>query len=114
MHFLSENRGGERYARFNPAAFTTHAAGSWGNLKHNAVGGPGRDDWNLALRKSFNFADRENFEFSAEAFNVWNHTQFRADTQAGGYGQNLSGSNFGVITQAYDPRVLQLGAKLSF
>ena len=99
---------------FDPNAFATPTPGTWGDLKHNAVRGPGRDDWNLALRKNFNFADRANFEFSAEAFNVWNHTQFRADTQAGGYGQNLSGSNFGVITQAYDPRVLQLGGKLSF
>ena len=99
---------------FNPSAFKAPTPGAWGNLKHNAVRGPGRDDWNLALHKNFNFAEKANFEFRAEAFNVWNHTQFRADTQAGGYGQNLSGSNFGVITQAYDPRVLQLGGKISF
>ena len=99
---------------FDPAAFSTPTPGTWGNLKHSAVRGPGRDSWNMAIRKNFNFAEKANFEFRAEAFNLWNHTQFRADQQAGGYGQNLSGSNFGVITQAYDPRVLQLGGKISF
>ncbi|HKR26369.1 MAG TPA: carboxypeptidase regulatory-like domain-containing protein [Acidobacteriaceae bacterium] len=99
---------------FDPSAFKAPTPGAWGNLKHSAVRGPGRDDWNLALHKNFSFAEKANFEFRAEAFNVWNHTQFRADQQAGGYGQNLSGSNFGVITQTHDPRVLQLGGKLSF
>jgi hypothetical protein len=99
---------------FDPGAFKAPSPGAWGNLKHNALRGPGRDDWNLAMHKNFNFGEKANFEFRAEAFNVWNHTQFRADTQAGGFGQNLNGSNFGVITQAYDPRVLQLGGKLSF
>lgn len=99
---------------FDPAAFKAPTPGAWGNLKHSAVRGPGRDDWNLALHKNFNIAEKANFEFRAEAFNIWNHTQFRADQQAGGYGQNLTGTNFGVITQAHDPRVLQLGGKFSF
>lgn len=99
---------------FDPNAFTAPTPGTWGDLKHSGVRGPGRDSWNMALHKNFNIAERANFEFRAESFNLWNHTQFRADQQAGGYGQNLSGSNFGVITQAYDPRVLQLGAKISF
>jgi len=88
--------------------------GSWGNLGHDALRGPGRDEWNLALHKIFKFTERANFEFRAKAFNVWNHTQLKADVNNGGYGNNFSGSNFGEITAAYDPREVQLGAKLSF
>jgi hypothetical protein len=99
---------------FNPSAFSAPALGSWGNLGHDALRGPGRDEWNLALHKIFKFTERANFEFRAEAFNVWNHTQLKADVNNGGYGNNFSGSNFGEITAAYDPREVQLGAKLSF
>ena len=101
---------------FDPSAFSSPAPGTWGNLGHNALRGPGRDNWNLALHKSFVFSENRGsaLELRAEAYNAWNHTQFRADVQSGGYGNSLGGSNFGVITQAYDPRVFQLGLKLTF
>ncbi len=101
---------------FDPAAFAEPAPGSFGNLGHNALRGPGRHNWNLAVHKSFVFSETRgsNLEFRAEAYNAWNHTQLRADVQSGNYGATLNGSNFGVITQAYDPRVFQLGLKLTF
>ncbi len=54
------------------------------------------------------------FEFRAESFNTWNHTQFGAPGVNGGVSTNLGASNFGAITNAYDPRVFQFGAKLIF
>jgi hypothetical protein len=101
---------------FNPNAFAAPAPGTFGDLGHNAVRGPGRDNWNLALHKSFVFSESRGsaLELRAEAYNVWNHTQLRADVLNGNYGASLTGSNFGVITQAFDPRVFQLGIKLSF
>jgi 3D (Asp-Asp-Asp) domain-containing protein len=62
----------------------------------------------------FNESRGSQLEFRAEAYNIWNHTQLRADVQSGNYGNSMTGSNFGVITQAYDPRVFQLGLKLTF
>ncbi len=38
---------------FNPAAFTFPTDGNWGNLGHDALRAPGRDNWNLSLFKSF-------------------------------------------------------------
>jgi hypothetical protein len=101
---------------FDPNSFAAPAPGTWGNLGHNALRGPGRDNWNLALHKAFVFSESRGsqLELRAEAYNAWNHTQLRADIQSGGYGNSLGGSNFGVITQAYDPRVFQLGAKITF
>jgi hypothetical protein len=106
---------------FSPSAFTGPAVGSWGTLGHDALRGPGRDSWNLALHKIFTFTEHSNFEFRAEAFNVWNHTQWKADVQNGGIGSNCgwssgacTGGNFGTITSAWDPRVIQLAGKLSF
>lgn len=99
---------------FDPSAFTAPAPGTWGNLGHDALRGPGRDNWNMTLLKSFNFTERARLEFRVDAFNLWNHTQFVGNVQQGGIDTNLGDSNFGAVTNAYDPRVLQLGLKLVF
>jgi len=101
---------------FDPNSFANPAPGTYGDLGHNALRGPGRDNWNLAFHKSFIFSESRGsaLELRAEAYNVWNHTQLKADVQNGNYGADLNGSNFGVITQAYDPRVFQLGVKVTF
>jgi hypothetical protein len=94
----------------DPAAFTNPAVGSFGNLGHNAARGPGRDNWNLSLFKSFVFSETRGsrLEFRVETFNTWNHTQFNQVSN------NFGSSNFGQFTSAFDPRVLQVGLKLYF
>lgn len=101
---------------FNPASFTAPAAGTWGDLGFNALRGPGRQNWNLALLKDFVInGDRGSLvEFRAESFNTWNHTQFGGPGQNGGISANLGSSNFGAVTAAWDPRVFQLGLKLIY
>jgi hypothetical protein len=95
---------------FDTAAFASPAVGAWGNAGFNSLRGPGRDNWNLSVFKSFPFSadGARRFEFRAESFNVWNHTQF--DQVSNG----LGASNFGQVTSAFDPRVFQFGAKLYF
>ena len=101
---------------FSTSSFAAPAAGTWGDLGNNAIRGPGRQNWNMSLFKTFVFNERRgsNFQFRADFFNLWNHTQFKGSVQTGGIGTQLGGSNFGVITAAYDPRTIQLGAKLVF
>jgi len=100
----------------SPSAFAAPAAGTFGNLPFDAINGPGRDNWNLALFKRFIISESRGseFQFRAESFNTWNHTQFGNPGQNGGFSTNLGASNFGQITGAFDPRVFQLGAKLIF
>lgn len=91
----------------------------WANLfpvVHDALRGPGRDNWNLALFKSFLISEARGsrLEVRAESFNTWNHTQFEGNVQNGGISTNLGASNFGAVTSAFDPRVFQFGAKLLF
>jgi len=94
----------------DPSAFAKPAIGSFGNLGHNAVRGPGRDNWNLSLFKSFVFSETRGskLEFRVETFNTWNHTQFNQVSN------NLGSSNFGQYTSAFDPRILQLALKAYF
>jgi hypothetical protein len=95
---------------FSPSAFTLPAFGAWGTLGRNALRGPGRDNWNVSLFKSFMLSESRGsrLELRLETFNTWNHTQFNAvDT-------NLGDNRFGQVTSAFDPRVLQLGGKIYF
>lgn len=103
-------------AWFNPASFAAPAPGTWGDLGANAVRGPGRDNWNISLFKSFIISERRGsrVELRADGFNIWNHTQFKGDANNGGISMNLGSSNFGAVTAAFDPREFQLGAKVVF
>jgi uncharacterized protein YfiM (DUF2279 family) len=100
----------------DPSAFVNPAAGNWGNLGFDALRGPGRDNWNIALFKSFVISETRGsrFEFRAESFNTWNHTQFGGSGQNGAFSNNFGAGNQLQITNAFDPRVFQLGAKLIF
>jgi Carboxypeptidase regulatory-like domain len=95
---------------FNTSAFVAPAVGQYGTLGFDALTGPGRDDWNLSLFKSFVLSEKRGsrIEFRAESFNVFNHTQFQ------NVSTNFSASNFGQITSAFDPREFQLGLKAYF
>jgi len=105
---------------FNPSAFSAPACATgpdcYGNLGFDAVRGPGRDDWSLALIKNFviNAERGSRIEFKAESFNTWNHTQFKGDANNGGISLSQGSSNFGAVTAAFDPREFQFGLKLIF
>ena len=105
---------------FNTSGFSfpTCAVGPdcYGDLGHDNIRGPGRDNWNLSLNKNFILSESRGsrLEFRAETFNTWNHTQLKGDYNNGGIGVNYGATNFGVISQAFDPRVFQLGLKLIF
>ncbi|HZD30620.1 MAG TPA: TonB-dependent receptor [Candidatus Angelobacter sp.] len=101
---------------FSTSSFAAPAPGTWGDLGNNALRGPGRDNWNASLFKAFVINEKRGsqFQFRVDVFNLWNHTQFKGSVQTGGIVTNLGASNFGQVTAAYDPRTLQLGAKLVF
>jgi hypothetical protein len=94
----------------SPSAFSLPTLGGWGNLGYDSARGPGRDNWDLSLFKSFIFSENRGskFELRVETFNTWNHTEFNAVSSSFG------ASNFGQVTSAFDPRVFQLGGKLYF
>jgi hypothetical protein len=65
------------------------------------------------------------FEFRAEAYNIFNHTELGYINGDGGSGASNSanlnsgtsgfgGTNFLQILSAHNPRILQLGAKFIF
>jgi hypothetical protein len=89
-------------------------ADCYGNLGFDAIRGPGRNNFDLALMKNFAVTERFRMEFRAEAFNAWNHTQFEGNSNTGGISTNFGASDFGQVKNAYDGRQWQLALKAIF
>ena len=95
---------------FSTSSFVDPAVGTFGDAGHNSLRGPGRDNWNISLFKSFVLSETRGsrLELRVESFNTWNHTEFNQVSNG------LGSSNFGQVTSAFDPRVYQLGGKIYF
>jgi hypothetical protein len=104
----------------NPAAFQPNALGTYGNVGRNELRGPATVNFDAAISRLFKFSDRLSLQARADAFNVFNHTNFvGAISPAGQPGfstmsTNFSSSNFGQVQAAFDPRILQFSMKLYF
>jgi hypothetical protein len=94
---------------FNPAAFSTPPAYTYGNVRRNSVYGPGLQSMDLGLVKSFSLAEKARFEARAEFFNTLNHTNLGTPNRF------VNTSTFGSITEVSTPgREIQLSARISF
>jgi hypothetical protein len=80
----------------------------FGNARKDIALGPGRFNFDTSLYKTFKIRESTSFEFRAESFNTFNHTEFN------GIGPSFGSSTFGQATSTWDPRVLQFGGKFNF
>jgi hypothetical protein len=60
------------------------------------------------LIKNIQFGESVRLQLRGEAFNVFNHTNFRTIIV------NVTAANYGQVTAVRDPRTIQLGAKIIF
>ena len=72
--------------------------------------GPGLQDWDFSVHKKLTVDESRYFEFRAELFNIFNHTNFYNPDGHFSDGQTL----FGKISQAQDPRLVQFALKFFF
>ncbi len=98
---------------FTTTGFAARAPLSFGPAARGAIVGPGRQNWNLSLYKTFRIplpatAEGGSLDFHVDTFNTFNHTQFH-DVDSG-----FGGQNFGKVTSTYDPRVIELGMRFQF
>ncbi len=120
----------------SPGAFVAPQGLTFGNAGRNFMNNPTRINFNVSLLKHFKaFHEKSDVEFRAEAFNVFNHTQFRVydPSHPGNTGNNvincygditaqysagasscLAGNSFLHPVDAHDPRILQFALKLAF
>jgi len=108
---------------YNPAAFAAPTGLTFGDASRNILNNPGR--WNLdtGLFKNFFVNERAGFQFRAEAFNVFNHTQWSGINNSiscyGGSNNSAGdpsclGQSFLHPNGAHNPRILQLALKFLF
>ena len=122
---------GDEYHRLNPAAFTLPPVGTLGiTAPVNYIIRPGVLNFDFSLQKTFAFAERARLQLRADAFNVFNHTQFNGINSTLNFTSitnatptnlpfNADGSlrdknGFGTVSGARDPRILQLVVRFQF
>ena len=89
-----------------------------GNTPATFARGPGIANWNLSLYKNIPVGEHVKMTFRAEAYNVLNHTQFKDVNVAPKWDLNtgalVSSSQFGQVTSARDPRIMQFALRVAF
>jgi hypothetical protein len=62
----------------------------------------------MRIQRTFRFTEHQSLVFRAEAFNVFNHTQFFNPDG------NINDTTFGQVLTAHDPRLMQLTLQFRF
>jgi len=122
----------------NPAQFVAPRGLTFGDAGRNFLNNPSRLNFDISLIKHFKPTESSDLEFRAEAFNVFNHTEYRTydPDNPGGTGNNvvscyagplysagfigkggadcLTGASFLHPIDAHRPRTIQFALKWSF
>ncbi len=95
---------------FNTAAFAPVPAGQVrpGDAHRGTITGPGFQRWDLSFYKNIKVTEGSAFQFRAESFNTFNHTNFDSISTS------TTSSLFGQVLSTRDPRILQVGLKFNF
>jgi len=93
---------------FNPSCVVipTDPSQPFGNAQRNSVRGPNYWTFDLGVAKQVKLTADAHVELRLEAFNLFNRANFVAPNGS------RSAGGFGSITATYDPRQLQLAAKV--
>jgi hypothetical protein len=92
-----------------PGCYDPSLLGRVGNAPRTICCGPGISETDFAAVKNIPISERSHFEFRAELFNVFNHTQFYNPD-----GDSTDGSQFGQVTEVKPPRLAQFALKFYF
>ena len=94
---------------FNPLAFSTPAAYTFGNAGRNTVYGPGMQTLDFAVGRSFALHEAARLQVRFEAFNGLNKVNLGTPNRF------VNTAQFGTITEPSTPgRQIQLSARLAF
>lgn len=94
---------------FDPNSFTLSELGKFGNASRTICCGSGLDNWDVSLQKTTPIHENMRVEFRVDFFNLFNHTKFFNPD-----GNITDGEDFGRVTRAADPRLVQFALKFYF
>ncbi len=102
---------------FRTEVFRLPAVGTIGNAAKTLIRGPGINNWDMAIFKSFSLTERARLQFRCEMYNAFNHTQFsdldttaRFDPKTG----EQVNSRFGEFTANRPARQMQFALRFYF
>lgn len=91
---------------FNTACFASPAPGYFGTSPRGVLFGPGTNNSDIGIAKQVPLPKTLKLEIRGEFFNVFNHTNF-------GLPDNNTGDvNFGKVSTAGDPRLIQVAGRV--
>jgi len=114
---------------FNPAAYDFPTGLTFGNSGRNSLNMPRRTNFDMGLFKRFALRESVSLEFRAEAFNVFNHTQWNgidnstcgldfnsgsSECVFGDAGNGITASTFLHPNGAHNPRIGEFALKVIF
>jgi hypothetical protein len=80
-----------------------------GNAGRGIINGPPTFRVDFSMLKNLRFGETKQLQLRAEAFNVFNHTNFKTIAST-----NVTSAVLGQVSATRDPRTIQLGAKFIF
>jgi hypothetical protein len=89
----------------------------FGDLGRNLYHGPFQQNWDASLIKYFKIGERQEIRFTADFFNIWNHTNFAnpSVTDIEAYLASPTNSPFGkIVGTVGTPRLVQFSLRWSF
>jgi hypothetical protein len=95
-------------ALFNCAAYAQTQGLTFGNSGRNSLNNPRRTNFDMSVYKVFRPKEYVAVQFRAEAFNIFNHTEWN------GLNPYVGTTNFLYSTGAHMPRVLQFALRITF
>jgi hypothetical protein len=105
--------GSKTFSRqFDTSKFSVPAEGTRGNSGLGTVRGPGQNNVDLSLGKTFPIYERLHLEFRADAFNAFNHSQWTGVNTV--FPTSSDQYPFGQVNGAREARIGQLAAKIVF
>ena len=120
---------------FDTSVFTAPALGQYGNAGKTVFRGPGINNWDMKVSRYFHLTERSSFQVAGEFYNAFNHTNFTLSDSSGGNAKfswqqpkDANGntvatapfqwvqvnSDFGRLTGARSPRIIQVELRLTF
>ena len=105
---------------FNPAAFAPPQKWTYGDAPRNVIWGPGSENWDMSLMKTFALKESLRMQIRADWFDAFNHFNLAnpalspgltlGDIRDGG----VATPNFGKTFSGSGSRIIQLAARLIF
>lgn len=102
------------YRWFDPSSYAEPKAGYFGSCSVSSVYGPGEQNIDASLAKTFQVTEHQNIEFRSEFFNLLNHPILDAPNNGGINTTNPNAGTIGQVNTSEGARNIQFALKYNF